>query len=99
MLNCFRIRGSSRRLLSSPLIVVQRLPGCAAAPLVMRQSRDVIVDLVSEPRLHCLCNMLVEEFASLEQYRVIGDLLRECVLENVLCVSHGGLLIDELPKL
>ena len=41
----------------------------------------------------------MQKLAPLDQHRVVGDLLGERVLEDVLDVAHRGLLVDELGQL
>ena len=41
----------------------------------------------------------MQELAALDQHRVVGDLLRQRVLEGVLDIARGRLLVDELARL
>jgi len=44
-------------------------------------------------------NTFVQLLAPLQQYRVVRDLLSQCMLENVFGVAQGRLLVDELSEL
>ena len=50
-------------------------------------------------RLERRSRVLVQELAPLDQDRVVGDLLRQRVLENVFGIAHRRLLVDELAQL
>jgi len=41
----------------------------------------------------------MQNLAAFEQKRVVGDLLRQRVLENILGIAHRRLLVDELAQL
>ncbi len=49
-----------------------------------RQLAQMIVQTFREHGLQSLAGALMQELAALNQQRVVGDLLRERVLENVL---------------
>ena len=66
---------------------------------MMREFAQMIVQLPGKHRLQCLACALVQLFAPLNQQRVVGDLPRQRVLENVLGVTHRRLLVDELAQL
>src|SRR5713226_9506227 len=66
---------------------------------MMRQLDEMIVQLLCEHRLKRYSGSLVQELAALEQQRVVGDLLRQRMLEDVLDIAGGRLLVDELRHL
>ncbi len=65
----------------------------------MRQLVQMIVQLCGEHRLQLLSGALVQLLAALDQQRVVSDLLRQRVLEDVLGVADRRLLVDELGEL
>jgi hypothetical protein len=65
----------------------------------MGQLVQMIVQLPVEHRLQCYSGALVQELAALDQQRIVGNLLRQRVLENVFNVARSRLLVDELPRL
>ena len=50
---------------------------------MMRQFGQMVVQLPGEHRFQRLSHALVQELAALDQQRVVGDLLRQRVLEDV----------------
>src|SRR5216684_5702473 len=59
----------------------------------------MIVQPLGEHRLQRLSGAFVQELTAFDEVRVVGDLLRQRVLEDVLDVPGGWLLVDELPGL
>jgi hypothetical protein len=59
----------------------------------------MIVQLSGEQRFQRLTGALVQLFAAFDQQRVIGDLLGQRVLENVLEIGCGRPLVNELTSL
>ena len=71
----------------------------AAARIVVRQIREVIVQGRGIEELDGAPHILMQLLAALLEDRVVGDLLRERVLEDILDVGDRRLLVDELAKL
>jgi hypothetical protein len=78
---------------------MHRLGEVGAALIMMSQLVQTIVQLRGEDRLQGESRPLVQELAALYQDQVVGDLLRQCVLENVLDIAGGRLLVDKLRQL
>jgi hypothetical protein len=56
----------------------------------------MVFQLVGEPRLQRFSSTFVQEHATIDQQRVVGDLLRPRVLEDVFGRANSWLLVDEL---
>jgi len=78
------MRRAPQRLLPCAPEIFDRLADVIAAPEMMRQLVQMIVQLLCEHRLQRLSGALVQLFAALDQERVVSDLLRKCMLEDVL---------------
>jgi hypothetical protein len=87
------------RLLARQPQIFDRLGNVIAAAVVMGQVAQMIVQLPGEHRLQGLTSVLVRELAPLDQQRVVGDLLRKSMLEDVFDFGQGRLLIDEFGEL
>ena len=70
-----------------------------AAREVMRQFGQMVVQRGRIQHLDCASDMLVELLAALQQNRIVGNLLRKGMLENILHVRHRRLFIDEVAAL
>src|ERR1700720_2393315 len=92
------MRRALQRLLPCAPEIFDRLADVIAAAVMMRQLTQMIVQLLGEHRLQCVSGALVQEFAASNQQRVVGDLLRERMLENVLSIGEDRLLVDELGR-
>src|SRR5216683_5442853 len=93
------MRRALQRLLARPPQVFDRLADVIAEAVMTRQLAQVIVQLPGEHRLQRNSGALVQELAALDQQRVIGDLLRQRVLEDVFDIARGRLLVYELRHL
>ena len=62
----------------------------------MREFVEMVVQLPGEHRLKRLSGALVQELATFGQQRVVGNLLRQCMLEDIFDIAGGRLLVDEL---
>ena len=99
ILGRFLIGRALGRLPPRTLQILDGLADIVAAAVMMRQFAQMIVQTPGKRRLYCLSGPLVQEFAALNKQRVIGDLVRQRVLEAVLIVIDGRLLIDEFAEL
>src|SRR5229473_1206801 len=88
-----------RRLPPRTLQILDRLDEVIAADVMMGQLVQMVLQLPSENRLEGLSGALVQELAALDQYRVVGDLLRQRMLEDVFDIAGGRLFVDELRRL
>src|SRR5713101_8059097 len=77
------MRRALQRLVPCTPQILDRLADVIAAAVVMRQPGQMIVQLPGEHRFQRLSGAFVQELAALAQQRVVGDLLRERVLEDV----------------
>ena len=66
---------------------------------MMREFGQMIVDLIERRRFERETDPLVQDLAPLDQQRVVGDFLRQRVLEGVLDIADRRLLVDELAQL
>ena len=79
--------------------VFDRLGGVGAPTVMVCQLTQVVLQLAAEQRLDCLRSAFVQLLAPFAQYRVVGHLLRQRVLEDVFDIANGGLLVNELRQL
>ena len=89
------MRGALERLLARAAEILDGLVEVIAVTIVMRQLAQMIVQLFGKDRFQDLAGEFMQLFAALYQQRIVGDLLRQRVLEDVLGVGQR-LLIDEL---
>jgi hypothetical protein len=59
----------------------------------------VVLQMLLVKRLDGTRRLVMDRAAPLGQYRVVGDLLRQRMLEGVLGTSQARLLVDELAHL
>src|ERR1700730_1053077 len=59
----------------------------------------MFIQPVDEKRLQRSSRAVVQEFPALDQDRVVGDLLRQCMFEDILDIGNPWLLIDEFGGL
>src|SRR5690348_14498620 len=90
---------ASRRLLSGALEILDRLGDVVAVGVVMGEFRQMVVESPCVDRFDRIANPLVPELAALYQQRVVSDLLRQRMLEDVFYIARGWLLVDELARL
>src|SRR5689334_4355134 len=95
----FAVSRAMRRLFAGQSQVFDSLIGITALPIMARDVAQMIVDLIGELRLHYLRDTLMQRFAALSQYAVVGHLLRKRVLEGVFDIGKSGLLVDEFSLL
>src|SRR5262249_21772296 len=85
-----------KRLLACTPQVFDRLAEVIAATIVTRQVAQVIIQSLGEHRLQGFSGTLVQKLAALNQDGVVGYLLCERMLENVLGIRKCRLLVNEL---
>ncbi len=66
---------------------------------MMRQIAQMIVESLDVKRLHRRRRPLMKHLAPLDQQRVIGDLLRQRMFEDVFYIVRGWVFVDELARL
>ena len=65
----------------------------------MRQFGNVIVQALGIGGFQRRADSLVQHAAAIVQHRVVGDVMSQRVLEDVLDVAGRGLLVDKLGEL
>ena len=76
--------------------VLDRLRRVAASPVVIRELARMLGEPVGEKRFDSLRDLLVHYPPALPEERVVGDLLRERVLETVAGLFRNHRFVDEL---
>src|SRR5215831_9468157 len=99
MTDCFGVSRTLRGLPSSQMQILDRLGYVCAVAIVSRQFIQVLVQLFGEKGFNRFACELMQQPASLDQYRVIGNLLRESMFEDIFDISQRRLLVDELAQL
>ena len=82
--------------LSRHRLTLDRFFDVRAAGVMVGELAKMVFDRILEQLSDCGADPFVKCLAALDEDRVIGHLLRQCVLEGVLDVAEGGLLINEL---
>ena len=88
-----------RRLLRRQRQVLDRALHVAAAAVMMRELGHVIVEMVVPQRIDRGRDALVQYLAPLSEYRVVGNIVRQCVLEGVLEVAAAKLFENKFALL
>jgi hypothetical protein len=60
---------------------------------------QMVIERACVERFERCADTFVQLLAPFDQYRVVCDLLRECVLENIFGIADRGLLVDEFAQL
>ena len=79
--------------------IFHRLGRVAAARIVMRQFGNVIVKALGIGGFQRGADPLMQYAAAIVQHRLVGDVMSQRVLEDVLDVAGRGLLVDKLGEL
>src|SRR5262245_32083384 len=83
-------------LLSSQVQIFYGFLRIATATVVMREVAVVLLQAIAIELFDRISDLLVLRFALLLQYRVIGDILRQGVLEDILDLGKRGLFVEKL---
>ena len=87
------------RLLPGAVQVVHRLGGVAAATVMMRQGVVVLRQTLGKEPLDGLRGTFMQAPPPLQQHSIVGDFLRQGVLEGVFQLREQARLIEELRRL
>src|SRR5262249_47257719 len=79
--------------------IVNSLAHVAAAIVMARQITEVVVELLSEQHLDRCASSLMQRSSPFGQQRIVGDLLRQRVLEAIFALANRRLFVDEFAQL